>query len=113
MTEAEPPPAADPPELVVEYESAFKLLLTEQWDAGAKAFASIAARSVVMERRAAASALARFGHEMDERSDDGPKRTSGRASFVATTTLASFYTGFATTSSRSPTSRRRPSSSPA
>lgn len=89
-----PTPAADSPELAAEYESAFRLLVSEQWDAAAKAFASIAARSVEPERRAAATALARFGHEMDERADSGPKRTSGRASFVATTTLASFYAGF-------------------
>jgi hypothetical protein len=89
-----PAPLADAPELVAEFDRAWKLLLTEQWDAASKAFGNVAARTVDSERRAVATALSKFGHEMDERADDGPKRTSGRASFVATTTLASFYTGF-------------------
>jgi hypothetical protein len=91
---AAPPLAVDPPELVAEYDRAFRLLLSEQWDAAARAFSEIASRSVDLQRRAAAIELARYGREMDERADEGPKRNSGRASFVATTTLASFYAGF-------------------
>ncbi len=102
---AEPPPADpvvtaptpnlfDPPELAVAYEQAFALLLKEQWDSAARAFDSIAAQSVEPERRGAARELARFAREMDASGDSGPKRSSGRASFVATSTLAAFYSSF-------------------
>ena len=87
-------PAVDPPELRDAYERAFTLLIGEQWEAALAALNDVATRSVEPERRAAARELARYAHEMDERAETGPKRTSGRASFVATTTMASFYAGF-------------------
>lgn len=88
------PPAGDAPALVAQYDRAFGLLVSEQWEDAAKLFAEVAARSVDAERRGAAAELGRFAREMDARAEDGPKRSSGRASFVATTTMASFYAGF-------------------
>ena len=88
------PPRVDAAETTAAYDRAFALLITEQWEEAATAFAAVAVRSVEPERRGAAAELARFAREMDARSDGGPKRSSGRASFVATTTLASFYAGF-------------------
>lgn len=96
-----PPPPPEPPVVTADstavkaaYDKAFALLVSEQWEAAARAFAEVAAQSVEPERRGAAAELGRFAKEMDERGESGPKRSSGRASFVATTTLASFYAGF-------------------
>ena len=88
------PPRVDAAETTAAYDRAFALLITEQWEEAATAFAAVAVQSVEPERRGAAAEFARFAREMDARSDGGPKRSSGRASFVATTTLASFYAGF-------------------
>jgi len=90
------PPAApaDSPDLRPAYERAFELLLREQWEPAEAAMRDVAQRTVDLELRGAANELARYAHEMDARAETGPKRTSGRASFVATTTLAAFYAGF-------------------
>jgi hypothetical protein len=91
------PPSAtpvDPPELRAAYDAAFAELLVGNWPIAAAAFADIANRSVEDERRGAASELARFAREMDDRGESGPQRQSGRADFVVTTTLASFYSSF-------------------
>src|SRR5689334_19555462 len=84
----------DPPELRAAYDAAFAELLVGNWPTAATAFADIANRSVEDERRGAASELARFAREMDDRGEGGPQRSSGRADFVVTTTLASFYSSF-------------------
>ncbi|MBP9206364.1 MAG: hypothetical protein KBG28_20495 [Kofleriaceae bacterium] len=88
------PTPVDPPELRAAYDRAFALLLTEQWDQAAAAFAAVASQSVEAERRGAAAELARLAREYDSRSVDGPKKQSGRAGFVSTSTLASIWVGF-------------------
>lgn len=88
------PPSTDPAPLRQTYDRAFGLLIAEQWEEAAAGFAKVAAESVEPERRGAAAELGRFAREMDQRGEGGSKRSSGRASFVATTTLASFYAGF-------------------
>jgi hypothetical protein len=95
-----PPPTADTADVQGAYDRAFAALLRRDWATATALFDEVAARSVEADRRAAARELARFARsasvaDASAASDlDVEDRTSGRASFVVSTTLASFYAGF-------------------
>jgi hypothetical protein len=83
----------DAADVRADYDRAFAALLRHDLATAAALFDSVAQRSTATERRGAARELARYAREasISARSEDA---TSGRASFVVSSTLASFYAGF-------------------
>lgn len=107
----------------VRFDAGFKAMLRGDFAAASAVFKALASTSTSSERRAASAELARLADELiarggrlafgeapgavlgEEEPPDAPRgdvvaiseddsREGGRASFVVTTTLASFYTGF-------------------